>query len=516
LQNPIKIVNNRGMSLGFAIRQQMNGIAEAPGKTWFWELAEGVIDAGRCIQCGTCVAVCPSDSIGVSEETGLPELVKMCTGCSLCWSFCPRAGLRYEALWPSGDGSEDVEELVDLSETRPGQAWRLLAELGPDEMRRTVTPVAISGSRRRFELVGRERRQSSPVLETVSQAPNGASIEGEPASFDGKSSKARSDAGLGVVKAKYAARVTKEFDRRYFAGPQDGGVVSAILIGALENRQIDGALIARESPEEPWRAIPFLAKTPDEIREYAGSFYNQTMALGSLDISGLRHNARIAVVGTPCVIEGVRAMQSMPWPRGKSRVDSVVLTIALLCTKSFDYERLVLRELRDVRGVDLDEVRKIDVLHGKLVVLARDGRELVNEPVKNFHSAALKGCDECADFLGRTADVSVGSVGSSDGWSSVLVRTATGVEAMKNAGPFLQIRDLNNTEALMKLDNLDRKIASRTLHRGFDPDGDLFVGYADHVACYAGTDREAVRRGPGGLEPVTGGQDGLLARGAAR
>src|SRR5579875_874841 len=78
----------------------MNGIEAPPGKVWFWELEAGVIDAERCIQCGTCVAVCPSNSIGVSEETGLPELVKMCTGCSLCWDFCPRGGLRYEALWP--------------------------------------------------------------------------------------------------------------------------------------------------------------------------------------------------------------------------------------------------------------------------------------------------------------------------------------------------------------------------------------------------------------------------------
>src|ERR1700744_6698110 len=78
----------------------MNGIDEAPGKVWFWELEAGVIPADRCIQCGTCVAVCPSNSIGIDEDTDLPELVKMCTGCSLCWDFCPRGGLRYEALWP--------------------------------------------------------------------------------------------------------------------------------------------------------------------------------------------------------------------------------------------------------------------------------------------------------------------------------------------------------------------------------------------------------------------------------
>ena len=60
----------------------MNGIPEPPGKVWFWELEAGVIDADRCVQCGTCVAVCPSNSIGADEDTNLPELVKMCTGCS--------------------------------------------------------------------------------------------------------------------------------------------------------------------------------------------------------------------------------------------------------------------------------------------------------------------------------------------------------------------------------------------------------------------------------------------------
>ena len=77
----------------------MNTISDPPRKTWFWELGEAVIDADRCVGCGTCVAVCPSNSIGVSAESGLPELVQMCTGCSLCWDFCPRAGLHYESTW---------------------------------------------------------------------------------------------------------------------------------------------------------------------------------------------------------------------------------------------------------------------------------------------------------------------------------------------------------------------------------------------------------------------------------
>ena len=66
----------------YEVRSEMNDIETPDDKTWFMELDEAVIDDGRCIQCGTCVASCPSDSIGIGDD-GLPELVKMCTGCSL-------------------------------------------------------------------------------------------------------------------------------------------------------------------------------------------------------------------------------------------------------------------------------------------------------------------------------------------------------------------------------------------------------------------------------------------------
>ena len=69
-------------------------------------------------------------------------------------------------------------------------------------------------------------------------------------------------------------------------GAQDGGVVSALLISLLEAGEIDGALVARESEEEPWKGEAYLATTPDEVRECAGSFYNQTLALAHVDFKG--------------------------------------------------------------------------------------------------------------------------------------------------------------------------------------------------------------------------------------
>jgi coenzyme F420 hydrogenase subunit beta len=387
---------------GFDIREMMNDIDEAPGKVWFWDLEKAVIDADRCVQCGVCVAACPTDSIGIGEDD-LPELVKMCTGCSLCWDFCPRGGLQYEATWKI-TGGESVE-------------------------------------------------------------------------------------GMGRVEESYTARVRQRID-----GVQDGGFVSALLISLLEAGEIDGALLARESASERWKGEAFLATMPKEVRACAGSFYNQTLALGHVDFedSDLPPNPRIAVVGTPCEIEGIKAMQARPWRWGLSKVETITLTIALLCTKSFNYEKLMLEEIRDKRNVDLDNVGRVDIIRGKMIVQDLEGVTIFEEPIRDFHGAALKGCDECADFMGHAADISVGSVGSADGYSSVLLRSEEGLAAFDSVRDGLELRPLDKPQALDKLDGLDKRVAFNSLKRVFDPDAPLFIDYEGHLKDYAGTDRAPV------------------------
>jgi coenzyme F420 hydrogenase subunit beta len=387
---------------GFDIREMMNDLDEDPGKVWFWDLEKAVIDADRCVQCGVCVAACPTDSIGIGEDD-LPELVKMCTGCSLCWDFCPRGGLQYEATWKI-TGGESVE-------------------------------------------------------------------------------------GMGRVEESYTARVRQRID-----GVQDGGFVSALLISLLEAGEIDGALLARESASERWKGEAFLATMPKEVRACAGSFYNQTLALGHVDFedSDLPPNPRIAVVGTPCEIEGIKAMQARPWRWGLSKVETITLTIALLCTKSFNYEKLMLEEIRDKRNVDLDNVGRVDIIRGKMIVQDLEGVTIFEEPIRDFHGAALKGCDECADFMGHAADISVGSVGSADGYSSVLLRSEEGLAAFDSVRDGLELRPLDKPQALDKLDGLDKRVAFNSLKRVFDPDAPLFIDYEGHLKDYAGTDRAPV------------------------
>ena len=382
-------------SVGGDPREQPGDVAEAPGKIWFRNLDEVVIEPDRCVQCASCVAACPSDSIGIDEETRRPTLVRMCTGCSSCWDYCPRSGLRYERL-------------VDLAREE-----RLLPE---------------------------------PVTYT-----------------------ARANADDAI------------------AAGQDGGVVTAVLAALLEAGELDGAIVASEHPDEPLRGEATLATTRAELLGAGGSIYNQTMGLGQIDDlladASLREEPRLALVATPCVIQGASALERY----GQEAADPIALTVALMCTRSFEYERL--RATLVDFGVEPDAVEKLDVTDGVLSAFDVSGKVLLEEPVSAFDRAGLRGCDECADFVGGTADLSAGSVGSPDDSTTVVVRTERGARAWELATAALDVTVLDSTEAIDGLAAWNERRAREHLERRYDPTGSVGISYAEHREAYDDTDR---------------------------
>lgn len=369
---------------------------DPPGKVWFRDLDEAVIEADRCIQCGSCVAACPSDSIGIDDIDGRPTLVKMCTGCSRCWDFCPRSGLRYERV---------LEERA--------------AERDSDHSR------------------------------------------------------------------TYAVRAANDAIRE--AG-QDGGAVTALLAALLEADEIDGAVVAREREDDPLRGEAVLATTREELREYAGSVFTQTMQLGEVDRLVAESDLTdpdLALVGTPCVIQGATALQSFGRPGERA---DVALTVALFCTRSFEHDRLT--SLLVERGVDPAAVDHLDVSEGTLYAYDDDGAELLVADVGAFDAAGLSGCDECADFTGRAADISAGNVASPDDATTFVVRGRRGAKALATASDALTVEELDDDTALRKLAGWNRHRAEEVLPRAYDPEGPLSLEYGRHRDAYDGTDRE--------------------------
>jgi len=78
-------------------------------------------------------------------------------------------------------------------------------------------------------------------------------------------------------------------------------------------------------------------------------------------------------------------------------------------------------------GVKMEDVVKMDIGKGKFWVYTRWG-DVKAIKLKETHPYEQIACHVCTDYTAELADISTGSVGSPDGWSTVFIRTAKGEE----------------------------------------------------------------------------------------
>ncbi|MGB9838540.1 MAG: Coenzyme F420 hydrogenase/dehydrogenase, beta subunit C-terminal domain [Methanothermobacter sp.] len=134
--------------------------------------------------------------------------------------------------------------------------------------------------------------------------------------------------------------------------------------------------------------------------------------------------SRYAMVGTPCQITAATLMKEY---NGEFPVE---LRIGLFCMENFSYTYL--KELAEEEGVDLRDVSECRIEKGRLWFHLNDG-STVSIPLERARSAMRKNCSVCMDFTSEQSDVSVGSVGSPQGWSTLIIRTERGRELVEGA-----------------------------------------------------------------------------------
>ncbi|MDR7666072.1 Coenzyme F420 hydrogenase/dehydrogenase, beta subunit C-terminal domain [Methanosarcina sp. Z-7115] len=89
-----------------------------------------------------------------------------------------------------------------------------------------------------------------------------------------------------------------------------GGLITQILIFALEKGIIDGALVIKMNKDKPLEPEPFIAKTKEEIIEAAQSKYCPApMNVALKEILDSDTHEKFAIVGLPCHIRGIRKAQ---------------------------------------------------------------------------------------------------------------------------------------------------------------------------------------------------------------
>ena len=236
-----------------------------------------------------------------------------------------------------------------------------------------------------------------------------------------------SDNFLGNYASVVAARST---DKSILKGAQDGGIVTQLFAYALEEGIIDGAIVAGPG-DEPWKPVPVVATTVDELLAARGTKYNISPNMQLIKEATRSYGLdKVGIVGTPCQIQALRKGQL--YPVGLRDVpDKIALAIGIFCMENFPYQSIV-QLVEDHANTKLENVTKMDIGKGKFWVYTGRGAT-VQLPLKITHKYEQAGCHVCLDYVSNLADVSTGSVGSPDGWSTVFVRTKNGEDIWAKA-----------------------------------------------------------------------------------
>ncbi len=249
-------------------------------------------------------------------------------------------------------------------------------------------------------------------------------------------------------------------------GAQWTGIATRLGERLLETGAVDAVLATASAPGDRWAPRPVLVTRPEEMAQCRGMKMGYSPLLALLDEVAARGYRRVAVIGIPCQVHALRALEAelgleRLYVIGTPCSDNTTTErfhqfLALLAERPEDVTYLEFRadyhvELRLVDGT----VRRIPFLQLPLASLPPD-----------FFPVT---CRACFDYTNALADLTVGYMGGAgDQW--LLVRNARGGELVALLGDELVTRPLVSAGARRGpvrgfLANLERSLGGLPLRR---------------------------------------------------
>jgi coenzyme F420-reducing hydrogenase beta subunit len=264
--------------------------------------------------------------------------------------------------------------------------------------------------------------------------------------LEGEFLKGMTDGDLGVNSEIFAGKSSIE--------GQDGGMVTSILRHGIETGRLDAAVVAQKN--EGYGANAVLVDETAGILQARGTKYVRVSVIAPLIDALQKGKKRIAVVGTPCQVRAIRKLQRQGYFNERFP-ETEINIIGLFCFESFDYASLK-NHIDLLLGINLDSADKVQIAKGKFTVFAR-GKEYSCR-VRELGNDIRAGCGFCDDLTGRLADISIGSIGSPDGYSTVIVRSERGKRLLDKV---LFCRREINRDEIVKLAGLKKRNAEKNL-----------------------------------------------------
>jgi len=207
---------------------------------------------------------------------------------------------------------------------------------------------------------------------------------------------------------------------------QDGGIVTSLLEYLLKNKIVD-AIVAVQHSSDLWRPEPVIVDDVKDLYKTGGTKYANSPSLSIIDKAKNYNN--IAVVGVPCMMKAIE--KGTLFPSGLPFFKNIKYRIGLFCMEAFPYTEII-KLAKDKFDQDINELTKMNIDKGKFIINLKSGEEMAVD-LKEVQSYARDNCHYCEDLTSDYADISVGSIGSQGGYSSVITRSKEGDELFRDA-----------------------------------------------------------------------------------
>lgn len=240
-----------------------------------------------------------------------------------------------------------------------------------------------------------------------------------------------------------------------------GGLITQLLIYALEEGIVDGALVTRMKKDDPLEPEPFIARTKEEIIEASRSKYCPVpLNIGLKEIIDSENGEKFAVVGLPCQLNGIRNAEKLD----KTLENKVILHLGIFCshTDSFKGTEFFCKKL----GIKKEEIVKLDYRGsgwpGGINIHLKNGTKkeikLNDHLFIGFHNSCLFSplpCVLCNDLTAELSDISFGDAWLPEimstekiGKSVLISRSNAGEQLLKSAvsKDLIKLSHLNHYE----------------------------------------------------------------------
>ena len=234
--------------------------------------------------------------------------------------------------------------------------------------------------------------------------------------------------------AALEARTTLAANAR---GPVKSGapndVIRSILTAGRSTGLLDGVVML---DMDPWDLKPIarVVSSVEEIVSALGPQYLWAPVFDALNEAVFQRGMKdIAIVSTPCAAQAVRKLKASNNSRLRPYQDALRLTIAVFCTGI--YRPDVIEEIL-VKRMDVarEQVKRLEISPNRewMRAVLWDGsvRTISRQQAESF---TRPGCGSCDDYLGESADLSVGTLGAPEGASTLIIRSRMGDVFVRNA-----------------------------------------------------------------------------------